>query len=97
MCGQGSASWNGRSEFADMTFSVAGDAADLAVATHAGARVSGRVAFAGAPPASLPEIRIALRRADDGAGPSDPYPIFCMDADPLARWTPLDEANENIE
>jgi protocatechuate 3,4-dioxygenase beta subunit len=59
---------NGRSEFADMTFTVAGDVADLAVVTHAGARVSGRVVFADAPPASLPAIRVALRRADDRPG-----------------------------
>jgi len=59
---------NGRAEFADMTFSVAGDVADLVVLAQAGARVSGRVVFAGVPPASLPAIRVALRRSDDRMG-----------------------------
>ena len=59
---------NGRAEFADMTLSVAGDVADLVVLAQAGARVSGRVVFAGVPPASLPAVRVALRRSDDRMG-----------------------------
>jgi hypothetical protein len=59
---------NGRPEFADTAFSVAGDVADLAVLTQAGARVSGRVVFDDSTPASLPPIRVALRRSDDRTG-----------------------------
>jgi hypothetical protein len=59
---------NGRREFADMAFSLAGEVADLVVLAQPGARVSGRVVFADAMPASLPPIRVALRRPDDRPG-----------------------------
>jgi len=59
---------NGRAEFADMALSLSSDLPDLAVVTQAGARVSGRVVFADAPPTTLPAIRLALRRPDDRTG-----------------------------
>ena len=49
---------NRRAEFADTALSLCSDLSDLTVVTQAGARVSGRVVFAEAPPATLPAIRL---------------------------------------
>jgi protocatechuate 3,4-dioxygenase beta subunit len=60
----GLGSVNGRTEFAEASFTVAGDLHDLVITTQPGIGVAGRVVFSDGPPPPASSVRLAFRRPE---------------------------------